>query len=695
MRSGAKRRLQLRIGILGLGVLVSLLAVPILPAANAETYVYEQQGSPEGNLYVQEDEEEVRRLPLFGSYPSLAPDGRRIVYAGGGAKPGIMMTDIYGHGPREIRQWPAGMYGHFDWAPDGSELIVSNGDILSFHPSAEGWEWDTDPIVGWAGEQIEPTIAPNGEKIAFFSYTNTAGEPLGANGPALFLADRDGSNVEQLTFGEHIGLEPTFSPDSSKIAFYGFDVNDTTSEIYSLTISSKSVTALTNNSVNDTGPDWRADNRIGFSRSPLSVRVMDADGKNDELLKSFSEWTGAPSWAEIQGDLPTLGPETKEEATELLRRYAPKLRYDTQEVFPTMTANTITDVYLGGIPEESNRLIREEGQLIAYADPELSEPRLSLDFLQPPSGEYPNGKKVDGDDRLSQHGNGAEDAAEDVVLRFYEHPDYDQWAYGRAKYDGGRWWLQYWFWSYYQPFLFGFGDHEGDWEMIQIGVNESGLPDLATYAQHSGAESCSWTELRTSIGYYGNLAPDVFVAWGTHASYPDSGAVDVPDFTDAEVPVAPRIDVMKDAADWVEWPGVWGDSASSPAAPSTQGAKWNQPDDFYEEASECDTSLLAASTQESKVPANAKLPEARLDAERIGDVVRVSYEVPGDGGPRPERILVTVADPKGAQIGRTVRLVKRRGRISISAPFDQAPLVVRARTLSPEYQSDISEAEVR
>jgi hypothetical protein len=578
------------IRLLAIGAAAFVAWLLVVSSASAEHYVYERDGSAEGNLYVGEDGQSPRLVPLGVLFPSLAPDGRRIVYFATGEHPDIMMTDINGHGPHKILPWPEdNIYAEYEWAPDGSELIVSNGNILSLHPSVTGWEWEVETIVGWTGEQVEPTISPDGSKIAFFSYTKTNGESLGAAGPALFIANRNGSNVEQLTFGEHIGLEPTFSPDGSKIAFMGFDANDSFSEIYSLNVSTKAVTALTNNSVNDSCPDWRADDRIGYCRS--GYRVMDANGENDESLQTFSGstfWSGA-SWPQIPGDLPNLGPETKEEATELLLRDAPKLRYDSEDPFHPMSVNFLFEHYdENDEPEESNRLIRENNDIIAYANPDLSEPHLTLGFLRPPSGTYPNGKLVDGGDRLSEASNNAEEAFFDVAFALAS-PEYNNRAYGRAKYDGGRWWLQYWLWSYYQPdFLpFGNGAHEGDWEMIQIGLNESGQPELATYAQHGGGESCSWDDLGTSIGFYGNLAPDVFVSYGAHASYSDIGALPGEEHTDAESPIAVRVEEMKDTADWVEWPGVWGDSADSPGAPSTQGNKWSQPADFYEEGGSC------------------------------------------------------------------------------------------------------------
>ena len=62
------------------------------------------------------------------------------------------------------------------------------------------------------------------------------------------------------------------------------------------------------------------------------------------------------------------------------------------------------------------------------------------------------------------------------------------------KEDGGRVWLQYWMWSYYNPkHLLGLGKHEGDWEVVQIGLADAGEPEVATFSQHEGGEARTGT----------------------------------------------------------------------------------------------------------------------------------------------------------------------------------------------------------
>ena len=60
------------------------------------------------------------------------------------------------------------------------------------------------------------------------------------------------------------------------------------------------------------------------------------------------------------------------------------------------------------------------------------------------------------------------------------------------KEDGGRTWLQYWLWCYYNPkHLLGWGKHEGDWEVVQIGLDGE-TPDVLTYSQHENGEARDW-----------------------------------------------------------------------------------------------------------------------------------------------------------------------------------------------------------
>ena len=73
--------------------------------------------------------------------------------------------------------------------------------------------------------------------------------------------------------------------------------------------------------------------------------------------------------------------------------------------------------------------------------------------------------------------------------------------YGRVvNGSDGRTWLQYWFWLYYNPKnLFGFGKHEGDWEMVQVGLGADGTPELLSYAQLKRGDARKWSSSDVSF----------------------------------------------------------------------------------------------------------------------------------------------------------------------------------------------------
>ena len=173
-------------------------------------------------------------------------------------------------------------------------------------------------------------------------------------------------------------------------------------------------------------------------------------------------------------------------------------------------------------------------------------------------------------------------------------------SYGRAvaARGGGRW-LQYWRWHVQNPQdrgILNTGRHEGDWELVQVQLDRSGRPVEAVYAQHSGAERCGWSSVRTR-----GTAPVVYLANGSHASYFRPGVRDrtFPDPNDEAGGRGsvrrPRLDVISaNDPGWMRFTGLWGTSRahwpfeqSSPRGPAFQGERWDDPAAFAASARGC------------------------------------------------------------------------------------------------------------
>lgn len=168
-------------------------------------------------------------------------------------------------------------------------------------------------------------------------------------------------------------------------------------------------------------------------------------------------------------------------------------------------------------------------------------------------------------------------------------------AYGHAVQDAaGRVFLQYWLFStdnLQDRGIVRSGRHEGDWELVQLGLDAARRPATLTLAQHRWAEGC-------------RAQREVFVANGSHASYAARGDHDRPwpDPTDEARGdgrrVVPSVEVLTDTAPaWVAWPGRWGGSQAawwnpaengSPVGPRFQEAgQWRDPAGFHLGARAC------------------------------------------------------------------------------------------------------------
>jgi hypothetical protein len=160
-------------------------------------------------------------------------------------------------------------------------------------------------------------------------------------------------------------------------------------------------------------------------------------------------------------------------------------------------------------------------------------------------------------------------------------------AYGNVGYhrvveNGGLQWHQYWLWYIYNPKVIVevTGEHEGDWEFVQIGcVGET--PVCMTNSQHQSGSGRYWWEVTKRE----DGRPLVYVAVDSHANYfvPVSDIPWIGDDADGEGEALDNLD-WHDFGDWKKWPGQWGNSTGpgrSPQSPACQGARWSAPAKYH------------------------------------------------------------------------------------------------------------------
>jgi parallel beta-helix repeat protein len=380
----------------------------------------------------------------------------------------------------------------------------------------------------------------------------------------------------------------------------------------------------------------------------------------------------------------------------LLYRYAPELKYDSQESYLANSVAEITDNWgdesgLWGESENdvySNKLnteiVNENSELeeaFAYARPSMGGTfHLTLDSLDE---QYPNTFFAGEDDWLDEAG---EDYAEDdhnLVAKGYLNR-----SYGRvAKGAGGSVWLQYWYFYYYNSFEVGElelntgGLHEGDWEEIQIGLDKEFKPETVILSAHAGGGSCSFEELEKGSGE----GPVVYVALDSHANYPEAGTfplygyppLDISDHANGEGPaITPSIEVIgQDSPSWVAWPGHWGNSRGgsvpgegvSPEGPM-QHSGWF-PDEFAEGAGGCEDS---ARSSRAAVPGVAAPIVSSADFK--GKHPSISYELPDGGRAESGSRLILSVKEEGSKLPPLTKTVKRtKAEGEATLPFELNP----------------------
>ena len=376
---------------------------------------------------------------------------------------------------------------------------------------------------------------------------------------------------------------------------------------------------------------------------------------------------------------------------ELLDRFRPCLVYDRQYDYRALAVES-------AVANPGNLLRRRDGDVIARTG---AEPPLTLEVLSAAGG-YPSDLTAELTDCLCQAPDHPGDA------RTMEgDPQYAARLYGRCvDGDDGVVWLQYWFWLYYNPkHLFGFGKHEGDWEMVQLGVvEEDGGHRIVhvSYAQHDSGEA----RPPDGVEYVdGTEHPIAYVAPLSHASYFSKGAhpyllgVDHPygDGPSGLLPVVPF-------GAWKAWPGRWGTSenvtlgllGNGPPSPAHQGTKWSDPGRWH--AAKRWRRVRVWLGRLFELLGRRTYPPSPVlhRAVREPAGVRVYYEIGGRGLRRARHLYLTVHAGERVLESRAIRHAKdREPEELLLVPDGREALTVCASAYNRLRQrSDLTETPV-
>ena len=252
---------------------------------------------------------------------------------------------------------------------------------------------------------------------------------------------------------------------------------------------------------------------------------------------------------------------TPAEEMELLERWCPRLRYDSQTVFYAISASAMTDA-------PGNRVVRGKRTLASAS----GVPFLSLDWLREYE-ERGSTEKSSAKERIRQDTDRLGDARQ-----FQGHPRYADRVHGRAiERDDAVRYLQYWLWFYSTPAAVASSFDQPVWRLLQIEF-VAGKPVRLVVRNTAARLRGDGSAVAMSRPYDGTERPEVFVSPLTHNLFFEAGEV-APGFgwdraDGAGRNVIPTVELFDG---WQRWPGRWGAGDGGIASPAFDAA-WKRPD---------------------------------------------------------------------------------------------------------------------
>ncbi len=625
--------------------------------------------------------------------PALSPDGEAVVYDVNNHS--LTIDAVDGAGERALFT-PANPYSDAwqpSWHPSGRKVLFT-------------YDWDLY-VIGADGNNLQPIAAtpdnyeqdgafsPDGSTIAF------------SDEGRIGLMDSTGQNIRYLTAAhDYSSWGPRWSPDGSKLVFYAF-TSDGGSDIFEINEDGTGLEAVSETAAPEQLPDYAPDGKsLIFDRDDdddyqYSLYRSDIDGGNAVEVSDESSYSGS-----------YRQPRTATSDEQLLSSYAPRLIYAASERSPALSPASITDnVSPTPPPGNVNQLCIAAAPCTELASPIDPVRTLSLNYLG--GTNYATGEPADATHYIAERGSDGDAGRISDGQRLYALPAYGNRVYGRVVEQNNVKFLQYWFFYYFNYVVLpnSPGQHEGDWEMIQVRLSDQQIPTTLTYARHANDEAakCDLGDVEKTLSPSGTIAPSVYVADGTHASYFRAGSygrgstLPSDDATGDGFDAYPALGATLTGAGptaqpaWAAWPGMWGGTVEtpvplvdqpSPRGPLYQGSKTSSPEHFENQATaNCDDSAGRSAAQDPNngmvttqrtAPASRVAAPRQLTAVRRGNAIRVSWRLE-----KPGRARISVRSLARDLPGQVRLLTGKQATtdVALGLPDGGAPYEVSVRGL--------------
>jgi len=223
--------------------------------------------------------------PAEDANPVWSPDGRRIAFYSkrdGNGEIYVMNSD--GTGTKNLTNNSAHDFNPA-WSPDGVMLTFQSyrdghGQIYAMNADGTG----AKNISNNEYVETNPHWSPDDSQIVYVSMRN------GSRG--IYSMNSDGSNQTLLIERKRMNfLNPKWSPDSQLIVFHSIfeDIEHERGAIYVMNKDGTDVQKITGDDVYNFNPFYSPDGsriayNIGDNNGAISIRVMDVNGSNSTLV---------------------------------------------------------------------------------------------------------------------------------------------------------------------------------------------------------------------------------------------------------------------------------------------------------------------------------------------------------------------------------------------------------------------------
>lgn len=253
---------------------------------NGDIYVINPDGSGETQLTSGTDTDDRN--------PTWSPDRTRLAFsrsfydATNGWIAQIYTMNADGSGITALTSDTAYQSDSPAWSPEGSKIAFIRvmvgqgwGDIYTMNSDGSGITRLTDGSASTTSN-FGPSWSSDSSQIAFYRF-----DQAGSTGWDIYVMNTDGSGPSQVASTNDTDMYPSWSPDGTKIAFTKYNASSVF-DIFTMNANGTGQSALTSgSSTSDKHPSWSPDGaKITFDRDNSSIYIINADGSGLTLLTS-------------------------------------------------------------------------------------------------------------------------------------------------------------------------------------------------------------------------------------------------------------------------------------------------------------------------------------------------------------------------------------------------------------------------